>query len=179
MGDNNAAPSPFQARLAIRYSLDMPSPRRLAAEEPPSAEAADLSPFEDRLGFWLRLAQQTAFETFHRAMGPLGLTPGRLGVLLLLEANPGMRQSVLAEALRVKPSNLTVLLASLEQEGLIRRAEDAANRRANLLQLTPAGRALLKRAKLQEAMVEAQLAAPLTVEERSAVLNALRRLARG
>ncbi len=137
----------------------------------------DLAPLSDKLGFWLRLAQQTAFEAFHRAMGPLGLTPGRMGVLLLLEANPDIRQAVLAEALQVKPSNLTVLLASLEAEGLIRRAEDAGNRRANLLRLTPSGRILLKRAKAVEAEVEAELASGMAEAERAALLAALRRVA--
>lgn len=149
----------------------------MTSRKPEESEAPDMAPLEGKLGFWLRLAQQSAFETFHRAMEPLGLTPGRLGALLLLEANPDMRQAALAEALRVKPSNLTVLLASLEAEGLIRRVEDAANRRANQLRLTPSGRALLKRAKAAEAEVEAELAAGLTAAERAALLAALKRVA--
>jgi DNA-binding MarR family transcriptional regulator len=144
----------------------------------PAAEAPDLAPLADRLGFWLRLAQQSAFDTFHRAMAPLGLTPGRLGALLLLEANPEMRQSALAEALRVKPPNLAVLLAGLENEGLVRRVEDAQNRRANLLRLTPAGRALVKRARAVEAAVEEELCAGLEAGQRAALLDALRRIAR-
>jgi len=155
----------------------MSSARRKPEEMPQAAEAPDLAPLADRVGFWLRLAQQAAFEAFHRRMAPLGLTPGRMGVLLLLDANPEIRQAALAEALRIKPSNLTVLLASLEQEGLIRRAEDAANRRANLLRLTPAGRVLLRRARLAEAEVEAMLAEGLAPEERAALLAALKRVA--
>lgn len=136
-----------------------------------------IAPLEDRLGFWLRMAQQSAFDTFHRAMAPLGLTPGRLAVLLLLEGQPGMRQAVLAETLRVKPSNLTVLLAALEEEGLVRRAEDAANRRANRLHLTAAGKALLKKAKAVEAEVERDLAGDMTEAERLRVIAVLRRIA--
>jgi DNA-binding MarR family transcriptional regulator len=153
----------------------MPSERR-KPEETPEDAGIDLSPLSGKLGFLLRLAQQNAFDAFHRAMGPLGLTPGRMGVLLLLEANPDIRQAVLAEALRVKPSNLTVLLASLEAEGLVSRAEDALNRRANLLRLTPSGRALLKRAKAAEAEVEADLAAALSPAEHASLLAALRRM---
>jgi DNA-binding MarR family transcriptional regulator len=156
---------------------------RRRAETLPLAAAVAVTPvpppLDDRLGFWLRLAQQSAFDAFHRAMAPLGLTPGRLGALLLLEAHPAMRQSALAEALRVKPPNLAVLLAGLEAEGLIRRAEDAQNRRANLLRLTPAGRALLKRAKAQEALVEASLCDGMEEAERAALIAALRRIAGG
>jgi DNA-binding MarR family transcriptional regulator len=156
--------------------------RRRAETLPPAAAVAVTPvppPLDDRLGFWLRLAQQSAFDAFHRAMAPLGLTPGRLGALLLLEAHPSMRQSALAEALRVKPPNLAVLLAGLEAEGLIRRVEDAQNRRVNLLRLTQAGRALLRRAKAQEALVEAELCDGMTQDERAALLGALRRIAGG
>ncbi|NKC32137.1 MarR family winged helix-turn-helix transcriptional regulator [Falsiroseomonas selenitidurans] len=147
--------------------------RRAPAEQP------DLAPLEDKLGFWLRLAQQVSFDTLHRMLGPLNLTPGRLGVLLLIEANPDIRQAVLAEALRIKPSNLTVLLAALEAEGLIRRAEEAGNRRANRLRLTTAGRALLKRGAAAEAEVEKELAEGLDPAGRAALLAALRHIARG
>ena len=148
-------------------------------EPPAGAEPVVLAPLDERLGFWLRLAQQAAFDAFHRAMSPLGLTPGRLAVLLLLDANPAMRQVAMAEALRVKPPNLAVLLAALEAEGLIRRVEDARNRRANLLRLTPAGRALLRRAKVQELLVETELGAGLDTAGRAALLAALRRIAGG
>lgn len=155
----------------------MASARRKPEDIAPEAEVVDMSPLADKLGFWLRLAQQSAFDAFHRGMGPLGLTPGRLGALLLLEANPDIRQAALAEALRVKPSNLTVLLAGLEADGLVRREEDAANRRANLLRLTPTGRALLRRARLIEAEIEGGLAAGLTPAEHRALLAALKRIA--
>jgi DNA-binding MarR family transcriptional regulator len=156
--------------------------RRRAETAPPAempAEPADFSPLSDRVGFWLRLAQQTAFDSFHRAMAPLGLTPGRLGVLLLLEARPDMRQTALAETLRVKPPNIAVLLAAMEADGLIRRVEDAQNRRVNLLRLTAAGRALLRRAKTQEALVEAELTTGFDSAARDALVAALRRIARG
>jgi DNA-binding MarR family transcriptional regulator len=153
------------------------SGRSAKDEELVETGGVDLSPLSGKLGFLLRLAQQRAFEAFHGAMGPLGLTPGRLGVLLLVEANPDIRQAALAEALRVKPSNLTVLLASLEAEELIRRAEDAGNRRANRLRLAPAGRLLLRRAKVAEAEVEAKLAEGMPAGERDVLLSGLRRMA--
>jgi DNA-binding MarR family transcriptional regulator len=70
-----------------------------------------------------------------------------------------------------------VLVAGLEAGGLIRRMEDARNRRANLLRLTPAGRALLRRAKALETLVEADLAAGLDSVQRAALLATLRRIA--
>lgn len=142
----------------------------LPAQEPQSA-------LDDRLGYWLRLAQMAAFDAFNEAMAPLDLTPGRLGALLLIEASPDIHQSTLAEALHVKPPNMAVLVARLEQDGLIRRVDDPANRRANMLRLTPAGRALLRRARKLEAELEVRLSAGLSGTERAALIAALRRIA--
>lgn len=156
----------------------MPALARRAEPPPPApTEPLALGPLEDRLGFWLRLAQQAAFEAFHRQMAPLGLTPGRMALLLLLESGQDLRQSEIAEALRVKPSNLAVLASALEAEGVIRRIEDPRDRRAVRLRLTPAGRALLRRAKLREAEVESELAARLDAATRQTLLAALRRIA--
>lgn len=139
--------------------------------------ATEPAALDDRLGYWLRLAQMAAFEAFNEAMAPLDLTPGRLGALLLIEASPNAHQSTLADALHVKPPNMAVLLARLEHDGLIRRVDDPDNRRANMLRLTPAGRALLRRARKLEAELEAKLCAGLDDRERVALIGALRRIA--
>ena len=148
-----------------------------AARRAAAPVAEQYTALDDRLGYWLRLAQMAAFEAFNDAMAPLDLTPGRLGALLLIEASPNAHQSALAEALRVKPPNMAVLLARLEQDGLIRREGDPANRRANMLRLTPAGRALLRRARKVEAALEVKLSAGLDDKERAALIAALRRIA--
>jgi DNA-binding MarR family transcriptional regulator len=150
---------------------------RAAPPRPAEAAADPQAALDDRLGYWLRLAQMAAFEAFNEAMAPLDLTPGRLGALLLIEASPNAHQSTLAEALHVKPPNMAVLLARLEQDGLIRRVDDPANRRANMLRLTPAGRALLRRARKLEEELEGRLSAGLDARERAALIAALRRIA--
>lgn len=154
-----------------------PPTAAVEVDEAPLAGESARGPLDDRVGFWLRLAQMTAFDMFNQAMSPLSLTPGRLGALLLIEAGTARRQTDLAEALRVKPPNMAVLLGGLEQEGLIRRVEDARNRRANILRLTPAGRALLRKAREREAAMEAELTSGLDATERAALIQALRRIA--
>ena len=57
-----------------------------AARRAAAPVAEQYTALDDRLGYWLRLAQMAAFEAFNDAMAPLDLTPGRLGALLLIEA---------------------------------------------------------------------------------------------
>ena len=50
------------------------------------------------VGYQLRLAQLAVFRDFEVSTVGLGLTPGRFGMLVLIEANPGVTQSGLARA---------------------------------------------------------------------------------
>ena len=136
----------------------------------------DLSGLADHLGFQLRLAQQRVFDEFHRRFGAEGLTPARYSVLAVLEANPDARQVAVAEALGIKPPNLAVLIHKMEADGLVERRQDAANRRANMLRLTPAGAALLGRVARAVRAMDRGFAGELRPEEYALLVSALRRL---
>ena len=56
------------------------------------------------IGYRLRLAQQAVFRDFAAQVGEL--SPGRAGMLLLIEANPGVPQGRLAEAVRLDRSTM-------------------------------------------------------------------------
>ena len=96
------------------------------------------------LGYRLRVAQQAVFRDFAASVGEI--SPGRLGILLLVEANPGVTQSRLARAVHLDRSTMVGVIDTLEERGLLerRRGED---RRTNGLSLTRAGRALVVRLK--------------------------------
>src|SRR5687768_16275743 len=66
------------------------------------------------VGYQLRLAQLAVFRDFDRATADLGLTPGRFGMLVLIEANPGVTQSELARAVGLDRSTMVALLDQLE-----------------------------------------------------------------
>jgi len=55
------------------------------------------------LGYRLRLAQQAVFRDF--AASVQGLSPGRVGLLITIDANPGITQSRLAESAERDRSN--------------------------------------------------------------------------
>ncbi len=125
------------------------------------------------LGYRLRLAQQAVFRDF--AASVEGISPGRIGVLVLIDANPGVTQSRLAEAVRRDRSTMVGVLDELEKRGLVerRRGED---RRTNSLTLTLAGRAFLGRALRQVAAHERRIAARFTRAERAQLIALLEKV---
>lgn len=139
----------------------------------PSARLAP-GPLPELIGYRLRLAQQAVFSDF--ATSVPGISPGRVGMLLLIEANPGVTQSRLASAVRRDRSTMVGVLDQLEAKGLIerRRGED---RRTNGLWLTRAGRGLLVRAKRAIAAHEERVASRLSAAERTQLLQLLARIA--
>jgi DNA-binding MarR family transcriptional regulator len=128
------------------------------------------------VGYQLRLAQLAVFRDFDRATADLGLTPGRFGMLVLIEANPGVTQSALARAVGLDRSTLVALLDQLEDRRLVARRQ-GEDRRTNGLWLTAAGQRSLGKMKRRVAAHEARVAARLTRAERELLLGALRRLA--
>jgi DNA-binding MarR family transcriptional regulator len=126
------------------------------------------------LGYRLRLAQQAVFRDFGESVSDL--PPGRVGILLIIDANPGVTQTRLAQAVGLDRSTLVGVLDGLEARGLVerRRGED---RRTNGVLLTRAGRALVTDLKRRIRMHERRVAARLSAEERIQLLGLLAKLA--
>lgn len=137
----------------------------------------DLTRLSGSAGFLVRLAQLRIYEAFHAGMARHGLTPTRYSVLALLHDNPGLRPSQIAEALRVKPSNMAPLLAQFEAEGLLERSAHPAERRAVLIRLTASGRALFATIVNPVSRLEAEATAMFSPAERDQLIGLLQRLA--
>jgi DNA-binding MarR family transcriptional regulator len=136
---------------------------------PPLAQGA----LPGLLGYRLRLAQQAVFRDF--AASVHGLSPGRVGLLVLIDANPGVTQSRLAEAVRRDRSTMVGVLDQMEARGLIERRR-GTDRRTNGLWLTRAGRAMLARALRRIAAHERRIAARLSAAERRELLRLLAKI---
>ena len=125
------------------------------------------------LGYRLRVAQQALFRDFAATVAEL--SPGRVGILLLIEANPGVTQSRLAQAVSLDRSTMVGVLHVLEGRGLVerRRGED---RRTNGLWLTAEGRSLVLKLKRRIQQHERRVAARLTPAEREQLIGLLEKL---
>jgi len=126
------------------------------------------------LGYRLRLAQQAVFRDFASTVE--GLSPGRVGILTLIEANPGVTQSRLARTVSLDRSTMVGVLDTLEERGLIERRRGAEDRRTNRLRLTRKGRAVLAGAKRKIAVHERRVASRLSAVERAQLFRLLAKL---
>jgi len=125
------------------------------------------------LGYRLRLAQQAVFRDF--ATSVQGLSPGRVGLLIYIDANPGVTQSRLAEAAERDRSTMVGVLDQLQARGLIERRR-GADRRTNGLWLTASGRSLVAKLKRRIQLHERRVSARLTPAEREQLLGLLEKL---
>jgi MarR family 2-MHQ and catechol resistance regulon transcriptional repressor len=70
----------------------------------------------------------------------------------------------------------TAAIDRLEKKGLVRRANDSSDRRARIVHLTPAGRALIERVFAKHRDVMERAAAGLDASEREQLLALLKKL---
>ncbi len=136
-----------------------------------------LGRLETLLGYSLRRAQMRVFQDFEGEMNELGLTPGQLGALFLIEANRGLSQSELGLALGIDRSSVVPLIDRMQKRGWVRRAARASDRRAHALELAPAGVALLARLLPRLEAHEARIAGGLTSAERKRLFELLSKVA--
>ncbi|HET9625147.1 MAG TPA: MarR family transcriptional regulator [Kofleriaceae bacterium] len=103
-----------------------------------------------------------------------GLPAGRVRVLRRLVDGPRTLRE-LAEAIGSDAPATTVIVNDLEARGLVVRAPHPTNRRAKLVSLTPAGRALAPRARkiIERAPAAMARVAPADLAALARVLDAL------
>lgn len=149
---------------------------RSGSEAGPPEPAVDLGLLRDLIGYHVRLAQMAIFADFDRALGDLQLSPGLFGLLVVIEANPGLRQSQLAEAARLDRSTLVPALDKLEARGLVERRPAPDDRRSNGLFLNTAGHDALQAAKRAVREHERRIARDLSSAERTQLIDLLQRI---
>jgi len=147
--------------------------KRRAAEPRPKQPRLAQGELSGLIGYRLRRAQQELFRDFAASIPDL--SPGRAGLLMLIEANPGVTQSRLAQAMALDRSTMVGVLDALEARGWLERRK-GADRRTNGLWLTRSGRIVLARVKRRIANHEARVTARLSGAERTRLLVLLGKL---
>ena len=128
------------------------------------------------IGFNLRCAQLTLFQHFNRSVGREGISAAQFGALLLIEANPDISQSAVAEALRFDRSTLVQIIDRLEGRGLVVRNVSPTDRRSHALRLTDEGVSELEMLKDLALQHEADVTAELSEAEQTQLISLLAKL---
>ena len=132
------------------------------------------------LRLWLRLLTCSQLIERHvrsRLRERFGITLPRFDLMSQLERHPqGLKMNELSRLLMVTGGNVTGVVDQLVKEGLVERADDAADRRAWRVRLTRAGdKAFAEMARAHEEWV-VELMGGLTRKESDALLQLLARL---
>jgi DNA-binding MarR family transcriptional regulator len=147
------------------------SRRRVAGRLAP----LNLGPLETFIGFFIRRAQLAVYADFLRD-APVALTPGQLGILLVIEHNQSMMQQDLCNGVGLDKSTFTLLLDGLAARNLVRRVRSKEDRRKNTLRLTPRGKKALATMLKHVDRHERRLFAPLSTGERTELMRLLKKV---
>ena len=141
------------------------------AVQPPRELVKSSSFLLKRLGFAIK---ERTFQAFEEA----GVSPYHHGVLCTLDEKPRETQGAIADALGYDRSWLVGLLDDLEEQGLIERKRDPADRRRHLVSLRPEGKQKLEELRAISRRVEDEFLAPLDRDQREQLHDLLLTVAR-
>jgi len=152
------------------------APRPSAAVLATPAPLASDYVLEQHIGHLLRRANQRHVANFEKGMGRLDLTPTQFAALAKIGERGEVSQNLLGRMTAMDPATIQGVIQRLMARKLIERRADPGDRRATLLRLTQAGRALaLDAIGVVRAVSETTLA-PLQQRERATLADLLRKL---
>ncbi|MEV0230140.1 MarR family transcriptional regulator [Nonomuraea sp. NPDC050786] len=128
------------------------------------------------VSFLLSKLGQEANGRFADRLAPLGLRPRHCAVLELLSGGP-LAQLELARVVGVTPSVVVDMLDELEELDAVRRTRDTADRRRQVIELTPVGRELRRQTLALARQNDDELLSTISATEAAALRQALGRIA--
>jgi DNA-binding MarR family transcriptional regulator len=129
------------------------------------------------LGSYLVRVGRVLEERLEAVLSEVGLSPAKLHVLTqLVEARDPVALSELAARMSCVRSNVTQLVDRMEADGLVRRVDDPADRRAVRAELTSVGRERQAEGARRFARLEAELQSRLDDADRETLVDLLGRL---
>ena len=120
-------------------------------------------------GHLIRRLHQQSTQTFQAGMQAIGvdMTSVQFAALDAIVQQPGIDQVTLAATISFDRATIGGVVDRLEAKGWVQRAVSPDDRRARLLQATPAGLAQLAAVRPTVEALQAQILAPLTDAEQA------------
>lgn len=140
------------------------------------AEVVEPEVLAGSVSYRIRLLQIASYKAFEQIVTGFGSAPRYFGMLKLIEANPGIPQTRLAEAIYLDRSSLVPIIDALGREGWVERRSAEKDKRVRLVYLTDHGAeqlALLEREVLAH---EQAVTAGLSRTEKAQLLALLHRV---
>lgn len=138
------------------------------------SERLKLGVLEGHLGYFIRRIQVWVFNDFLQTLAPLKIRPAQYSVLAVIEANPGLSQSDVADFLGIERARLARMLDRLEKRGFAERRSSPRDRRSHALFLTREGQKALKRIKALAMQHEENLNKNLGPDKRRQMIEMLK-----
>lgn len=137
-------------------------------------ETSDPLALERQVCFALSIASRSVLGLYRPLLEPMGLTHPQYLVMLALWGESPLSVKGLGELLRLDAATLSPLLKRLEASGYLTRTRNQADERQLLIELTPAGRRLRRRAERIPPAIMAELGMDIgELEQLHARLTAL------
>ncbi|EAQ11926.1 MarR family transcriptional regulator [Maritimibacter alkaliphilus HTCC2654] len=131
---------------------------------------------QNSVSYQIRLLQIASYKSFEQQMSSHGSAPRYFGLLKIVEANPGIPQTRLAEAIYLDRSSLVPILETLTREGWVERKKSTTDKRVRRVFLTKAGAENLARLEDEVTAHETMVTADLTPAEKATLLDLLARV---
>ena len=141
--------------------------------EPPDALPPSM---RERVPFLLFRTAEASHGLANAMLGELGLTARQVGILTLVSERAPMTQTELGAELQIDRTVMVDLIDGLEAKGLVERRRNPQDRRAFLIQPTPAGTEAKEAAIVLLDRQQAIFLEPLTADERRLLADLLNRL---
>lgn len=134
-----------------------------------------MNDYQDMPGHLIRRLNQISTSVFMMRMAGLGhdLTPVQFAALSALASHPGIDQATLAGMIAHDRATLGAVIARLEARGYVQRQTSQRDRRARVLALTDAGRALLGPVTRAVQAIQPEILSGLTDAERATLVALL------
>jgi MarR family transcriptional regulator, lower aerobic nicotinate degradation pathway regulator len=128
-------------------------------------------------GHLLRRCQQIAVALFLDECAPLNLTPLQFVVLSALSDHGARDQASLGGLIATDRTTVQVVLGNLRKLGLVTRTKSRVDKRAKVIEITPAGRELVRVAIPLVERTQERIVAPLNRRERETLTRLLGKIA--
>ncbi len=132
--------------------------------------------YEDCIIFLLAKAYQKAHSAFKQKLAPFGITPVQQLILAVLEEEQFLSPGEIAERVAMDNATLSGVLERMAEAGMIRKEGNREDRRSIRVSLTPKARKMQVELTEQRKVINEEITAKLSMEERLLLKRMLRDL---